>query len=159
MTPSQQAKEFAAANGFTIEPAGRRYNVTHVASGVTFTRGGYEAVLNEMRAIADPDTPAGRTAAIAALPAEARVVPELPVATVPGMPSLSDAIAAQRVLDKNKWPWRVYVCGMEIGRFANRAEAVRRVRQDWNADVRAVGRPGVVMFYPKWSARIVYAGA
>jgi hypothetical protein len=48
-TPAEAAKTYAARNGFTITPNGRRYTVTHAASGTTFERGGYAAVLNEMQ--------------------------------------------------------------------------------------------------------------
>lgn len=49
-TPAQEAKEYAAANGFTIAPEGRRYRVTHI-SGHEFDRSGYAACLNEMQFI------------------------------------------------------------------------------------------------------------
>jgi hypothetical protein len=48
-TPSQEAKDFAAANGFTITPNGRRYNVFHNVDGGVIEVGGYPAALNAMR--------------------------------------------------------------------------------------------------------------
>lgn len=53
MTPSQEAKQFALANGFSIEPVGRRYTVTRTISPqclhVVGEVGGYPAALNMMR--------------------------------------------------------------------------------------------------------------
>ena len=51
LTPSQETRAYADANGFKIVAVGRRYKCTHVASGTVFERGGYPALLNEMRAI------------------------------------------------------------------------------------------------------------
>jgi hypothetical protein len=48
---AKEAKEYAALHGFTIDVWGKRYKVTHVASGTTFERGGYAAVGNEMERI------------------------------------------------------------------------------------------------------------
>lgn len=49
MTPSQEAKEYAAANGFSIEPVGRRYEIWHDNDGFVINIGGYPAALNAMR--------------------------------------------------------------------------------------------------------------
>lgn len=66
MTPSQQAKEFARANGFSIEPVGRRYTVRRTMSPqclhVVGEVGGYPAALNAMRKWLD-DMQASDTAA------------------------------------------------------------------------------------------------
>jgi len=51
-TPAQEAKDFAAANGFTISPLDRRYVVSYPAAQFdTFVAnvGGYPAALNAMR--------------------------------------------------------------------------------------------------------------
>lgn len=49
-TPADEAKKYAAQHGFTITPNGRRYCVSH--PGIpSFERGGYAAVLNEMRVL------------------------------------------------------------------------------------------------------------
>jgi hypothetical protein len=50
LTPSQAARRFADENGFKIVTVDRRYKATH-STGVSFERGGYPALLNEMRAI------------------------------------------------------------------------------------------------------------
>jgi hypothetical protein len=50
-TPSLQAKQFAADNGFVIVTNNGKYDVTHTATGTKFTRSSYPAVLNEMREI------------------------------------------------------------------------------------------------------------
>lgn len=54
MTPSQQAKDFARDNGFTIEPNGRRYDVWFAPEGEPRNHvaqvGGYPAALNAMKA-------------------------------------------------------------------------------------------------------------
>jgi len=50
MTPAQEAKAYAEQNGFTIVPNGRRYTVMH-PEAPAFERGGYPAVLSEMRFI------------------------------------------------------------------------------------------------------------
>lgn len=52
MTPAQEAKEYAAANGFTIRPDRRRYIVEHSDSqyeGYVADVGGYQAALNAMK--------------------------------------------------------------------------------------------------------------
>jgi hypothetical protein len=50
MTPAQEAKAYAEQHGFTIVPNGRRYTVMHPVAPA-FERGGYPAVLSEMRFI------------------------------------------------------------------------------------------------------------
>ena len=55
-TPAQEAKDFAAANGFTISPLDRRYVVSYPAAQFdTFVAnvGGYPAALNTMRKYMD----------------------------------------------------------------------------------------------------------
>lgn len=51
MTPAQEAKEYATANGFTIEPVGRRYRIARaMIPTVTIAEvGGYPAALNAMK--------------------------------------------------------------------------------------------------------------
>lgn len=52
MTPAQEAKEYAAANGFTIRLSGRRYIIEHSDSqyeGYVADVGGYPAALNAMQ--------------------------------------------------------------------------------------------------------------
>lgn len=60
MTPSQQAKDFARANGFAIEPNGRRYTVKRTVSPQCLTVvgevGGYPAALNLMRKWLDDES-------------------------------------------------------------------------------------------------------
>jgi hypothetical protein len=50
-SPAQLAKDYAAQYGFSITPIGKRYSCTHIGSGTTFERGGYMALLNEMRVV------------------------------------------------------------------------------------------------------------
>lgn len=61
----------------------------------------------------------------------------------------------------HKYPWRVYVCGYHIGSYACRADAVRRVRQNYNANARGVWESGmywsVNAAMKNWEARIAYA--
>lgn len=51
MTPSKEAKDFAAANGFMIKPVERRYHVMRAGMPLVFVAevGGYPAALNAMR--------------------------------------------------------------------------------------------------------------
>lgn len=48
LTPSQAAHRYADKHGFKIVAVGRRYQATH-STGLSFERGGYVALLNEMR--------------------------------------------------------------------------------------------------------------
>lgn len=65
MTPSQEAKEYAAANGFTLKTYGKRVGVEPTEDGDTFS--GYPAALNYMRRIvsAREQSPVTRGALVA----------------------------------------------------------------------------------------------
>jgi len=89
-TPAQEAKDFAAANGFTISPLDRRYVVSYPAAQFdTFVAnvGGYPAALNAMRkymdALRDAEVAAfndqTRPSVVRLLVAAGSKSPELPV--------------------------------------------------------------------------------
>lgn len=179
MTPSQEAKQFAADNGFVIATVGRRYKVTNIATGHTFERGGYEAVLNAMRLVrggehahqaeqllakgmtsVDDEMYQG-TAVIGNVVIHDRMVTsEFGIAQDLPRYRPKPIVATSREYFA-KWPWELRVCGIHIGSYGTYAQAVKALRRNYNANARqdrvlaklSLRRVG------QWAANITYVGA
>lgn len=115
-TPGQEAKQYAEQHGFKIQTIGRRYKVTHVATGTTFERGGYPAVLNEMRVIQGCEENGTRAAAIER-------------ESGCDVQQIGRALRRSVAEIRRSIPWNVYVDGQHMYSAANYAGAVKYVRR------------------------------
>lgn len=139
-TPAQEAKEYAAEHGFVIESIGRRYKCTHTVSNTIFERGGYAALLNEMRAVAACEQN-GKEHPIVD-DRDVLIDPNAPHGELMSIENFRDIEIQRRdqLANLNRRPWAVVVEGIGTYYEATYPEAVKKLRRLFNCVIGAYYR-------------------
>jgi hypothetical protein len=152
MTPAQLAKEYAAANGFTIIADGaRRYNVLFDGSLIKNV-GSYAAALNAMYADTVCPNPVTGARGDGSQPS-AKLHPEFEDFNEASKARIRRAARIIKASCAVPKPWVLCINGYEYGNYGSRTEAVKASRQRYNDHKKSV------LSFMSHTSTISYIGA